>query len=42
LEPDDKTFTGFVIASVAKQSTGVPMDCFAALAMSIQHNVITL
>jgi hypothetical protein len=32
----------FVIASAAKQSMGAPVDCFAALAMTIRHYVISL
>ena len=34
-ERDSVRFFLFVIASAAKQSIGVPMDCFAALAMTI-------
>jgi hypothetical protein len=34
--------TRFVIASAAKQSTGASMDCFAALAMTIHRDVISL
>jgi hypothetical protein len=34
--------TRFVIASAAKQSIGAPVDCFAALAMTIRYDVISL
>jgi hypothetical protein len=42
LERDDRRSTHFVIASAAKQSTEAPMDCFAALAMTIHRDVIPL